>query len=98
MNLGRSRQDLLKIYCDGARILVAGDKDAPTKDCGVWDGIHWVWAMEWRRPLRDWEVESYNGMLSILEKDMKTSIRHLCVAWENDDALRSFADLHALNH
>ncbi|XP_015950345.1 uncharacterized protein LOC107475226 [Arachis duranensis] len=47
---------------------VALDKDCHISDCGIWDGLSWVWQFQWRCQLWQWEQEEVQELLNFLPK------------------------------
>ncbi|XP_016172579.1 uncharacterized protein LOC107614969 [Arachis ipaensis] len=47
--------------------LISNQRGSVIGDCGFWDGIEWVWQLQWRRELRQWETDTLNQMLNVLQ-------------------------------
>ncbi|MED6155460.1 hypothetical protein PIB30_119178 [Stylosanthes scabra] len=59
---------------------LSNDKDYTVKDCGVWNGLTWVWTFTWRRSRRGWEDDSLKELMDILA--------HVGVRCNEEDSLR----------
>lgn len=35
--------------------------------CGVWEGEKWVWVLNWRREMFEWEKEQLGNLLAALQ-------------------------------
>ncbi|QHN94447.1 uncharacterized protein DS421_17g601310 [Arachis hypogaea] len=47
--------------------LISNKKGSVIGDCGFWNGLEWVWHFQWRRGLRQWETETLDQMLQVLQ-------------------------------
>ncbi|KAL4322009.1 hypothetical protein AHAS_Ahas14G0167600 [Arachis hypogaea] len=46
---------------------ISNQKGSVIGDCGFWDGIEWVWHFQWRRELRQWETDTLDQLLHVLQ-------------------------------
>ena len=45
---------------------VSVQKQMKISDCGLWDGLIWVWNLLWRRELYDWQKKLADQLQDIL--------------------------------
>ncbi|GKV44022.1 hypothetical protein SLEP1_g51253 [Rubroshorea leprosula] len=46
--------------------LVSTDKEKRISQMGIWREAKWLWTLNWRRPLFEWEEDNYSEMLRLL--------------------------------
>ncbi|KAL4305219.1 hypothetical protein AHAS_Ahas16G0056400 [Arachis hypogaea] len=76
-------------------------KDCHISDCGIWDGLSWVWQFQWRCQLWPWEQEEVQELLKSLPKLGAFRGGDDSVAWQFDSSgsfsMNSFLQAY-LNH
>ncbi|XP_020967701.1 uncharacterized protein LOC107616438 [Arachis ipaensis] len=63
---------------------ISNQQGSVIRECGFWDGLHWVWNFQWRRDLFQWELELVHHLHERLRPVKLSNGREDNVVWKFD--------------